>query len=262
MLQIHEALVGDFAASGDPISPPGLRSSDLLESAVSRQHVGHENQLKYPLPVENASTLLYGICCNHPFHNGNKRTALVAMLVHLDKNKFTLFNTSQKELYDIMIQVADHSLGIKKGNRDRDDGVKKVSSDQEVDAISKWIGGRVDKIKRGEKLITYRELRKILESFGYFLENPHGNSIDIVRYETVKKGLFARREERVARHVGNMSWPGENREVAIKELKRVREICKLREEDGVDSEAFYNYSIVVDSFVNRYRTTLRRLARA
>jgi hypothetical protein len=69
------------------------------------------------------------------------------------------------------------------------------------------------------------------------------------------------REVRVSKRIGNIGWPGESREVGIKELKRVREICRLREQDGVDSDSFYSYSVVVDSFVNRYRTVLRRLAK-
>lgn len=251
----------DFAASGDPISPPGVRSNDLLESAVARQLVGHEGRLKYPDPVDNASTLLYGLCGNHPFYNGNKRTALVAMLVHLDKNKLTLVDTSQKELYELMIQVADHSLGIKKSDRHGPER-SRLPSDEEVSAVSKWIRGRIRKVKRGEKLITYRELRRILEAHGYFLENPNDNHIDIMRLETVRKGFLLQRKEQIPKRVGSMSWPGEHREVAIKEIKRVREICKLCEEDGFDSEAFYNYPIVIDSFVNRYRTTLRRLSKA
>ena len=84
---IHERLVEDFASTRDPISPPGVRSIALLEPAVGRQHTGLGETLKYPRPIENAATLAYGICCHHAFHNGNKRTALVAMLVHLDRNK-------------------------------------------------------------------------------------------------------------------------------------------------------------------------------
>jgi prophage maintenance system killer protein len=96
VLTIHEYLINDFAATSDPISPPGVRSVALLESAVGRQHTGTGSTLKYPDPIDNAATLLYGVCLDHPFHNGNKRTALVAMLVHLDKNHLCLFNTSQK----------------------------------------------------------------------------------------------------------------------------------------------------------------------
>jgi death on curing protein len=260
VLQIHEALTSDFSSTGDPISPSGVRSNDLLESAVARQLTGYDRTLKYPRPIDNAATLLYGICCDHPFYNGNKRTALVAMLVHLDKNKLTFCDTSQKELYDFMIEVADHRIIPKK--KKHTEGTERVQCDEEVAAISKWVSLRIRNVRRGEKLITYRELRRILESFGYQLDNPHGNSIDIIRHETVRKGLIVRREEKVAKRVGNMSWPGEGPEVALKEIKRVREICRLREEDGVDSDSFYNTSIVIDSFVNRYRTTLRRLAKA
>jgi hypothetical protein len=32
--QVHERLTFDFSLSPDPISPPGIRSVDLLESAV------------------------------------------------------------------------------------------------------------------------------------------------------------------------------------------------------------------------------------
>jgi hypothetical protein len=101
----------------------------------------------------------------------------------------------------------------------------------------------------------------ILKDFGYHLENPKDNSIDIVRHETKVKGLLSPREVRVSKRIGNIPWPGKNREVGVKDLKRVREICRLREEDGVDSDSFYSYSAVVDSFVNRYRAVLRRLAK-
>lgn len=40
--RVHSRLVVDFAESDDPIAPPGVRSEDLLASAVSRQHVGRD----------------------------------------------------------------------------------------------------------------------------------------------------------------------------------------------------------------------------
>lgn len=112
VITVHETLARDFALTADPISPPGVRSNHLLESAVARQDVSFGNALKYPDPVANAATLAYGICCNHPFHNGNKRTALVSMLVHLDRNKLALYQSNQDELYELMISVADHSVGL------------------------------------------------------------------------------------------------------------------------------------------------------
>jgi death on curing protein len=254
---VHDTLVRDFAEAADPIFPAGVRSIALLQSAVGRQHTGIGQTLKYPNPIENAATLLFGLCNDHPFHNGNKRTALVCALVHLDKNKLSIFGTSQSELYDFMLSVASHSIVRQPRRRSRR---RKPTADEEVVAITKWLTSRVAPIKRGERHITYRELRRILEDFGFVLENLHDNAIDIVKYISVKKGLL-RREVTERHRFCRIGWPGENREIGIGAIKKVRKACGLCEEDGVDSEAFYNQYAIVDSFVNRYRTVLRRLAR-
>jgi death-on-curing protein len=47
----------------------------------------------------------------------------------------------------------------------------------------------------------------------------------------------------------------------MKDIKALRRLCGLTEADGVDSSAFYDDEAIVDSFVNRYRTVLRRLAK-
>lgn len=260
VLQIHETLVAEFSKCGDPISPPGVKNIGLLESAVGRQWTGNGLTLKYPDPISNAATLLYGICCDHPFHNGNKRTALVCMLAHLEKNKLTVFDTSQDELYSLMIRVADHSIAIKQDPR-RKRPATRPSPDKEVEAIDDWIRRRASKVTRGERQITYKELRRILESFDYSLKNPKKNLIDIIRYEKTTKGLFHKRTETIEKHIGAIDFPGDNLFVSMKVLKLTRKICKLTEEDGVDSTAFYDEAAVVDSFVNRYRTILRKLAR-
>jgi len=261
VLQIHETLVAEFAASKDPISPPGVRSMHLLESAVERQNTSLGGVLKYPDPISNSATLLYGLCQDHPFHNGNKRTALVAMLVQLDKNKLTLFHTAQNDLYELMLNVASHSIGIRIDKRAKTLKPIRMSADEEVAAISIWLKDRVDRLRRGERQISYRDLKRILERFNYVLEKPNNNVIDIVKYVEEKKGWLSTRVVRVRKHIGTVGWPGENRIVPIGEIKKVRKICRLCEEDGVDSDAFYNETAVIDSFVNRYRTVLRRLAR-
>ncbi len=233
----------------------------LLQSAVGRQTTSIGDILKYPAPIQNASTLLYGLCNDHPFYNGNKRTALVAMLVHLDKNKLTLFHTFQNDLYGLMIKVASHTLGVRIDKRAKRPKVRYCSADDEVEAITNWLEDRADRVRRGERQITYRDLRRILERFGYHLENPDNNMIEIVKYTEEKKGWIRRRVEPVRTHMGTIGWPGENREMYIKDIKKVRQICRLREEDGVDSDAFYSDTAIIDSFVNRYRAVLRRLAK-
>jgi len=157
--------------------------------------------------------------------------------------------------------VADHSIVQRIDPRRRKHDKQRVSADREVAAIRDWIDRRADRIVRGERAITFRELRRILETFGYSLQNPKGNSIDIVKFEEKTRGLFTKRKVREAKHIGSVSYPSDGIVVSIKDIKNVRGICRLTADEGVDSDAFYDDLAVVDSFVNKYRTILRRLAR-
>ena len=263
VLAIHEVLVWDFAQTADPISPPGLRNAHLLESAVSRQEAGLGSQLKYPDAVENAATLTYGICQKPSVSQWQQTHGTVAMLVHLDRNKLALFRTNQDDLYALMLSIADRTIGLaalsEKARRQQLRGRRK--SDSEVMAIADWLRPRVDRVARGEQLITYADLRKCLNRFGYSFGDKKNNSIDVVRLETEKYGFFNLRSRIVPRRIGNVKYPGERKDVSLETLKKIRTMCRLCEEDGVDSDAFYFATREIDEFVNRYRMVLRRLAR-
>jgi death-on-curing protein len=251
---IHEILAQDFADADDPISPPGIKSEHLLESAVGRQDTGFNGKLKYDTPITNAAALTYGICCNHPFYNGNKRASLVAMLCHLDKNNFT-FNddVSHSQLYDFMLKVAAHAFA--------DRTLEKTDqSDHEVAEMARWIRKKVRRVETGERLVTYRELRAIVQEHGYVLEDPHDNSIDVVKYEESKSWLGLKTKTHRIR-VMRMSWPGDGRVVGKGLLRDLRKRCGLTEEEGVDSRMFYAKTLPIDHFVSRYRGTLKRLAK-
>ena len=134
-----------------------------------------------------------------------------------------------------------------------------LDPDAEVEALIQWLLRRTSQVVRGEKQISYRELRNILQRFGYGLSKQKNDSIDIVRTDTKTKGILRKRHIEVSKRIGNIPYPGERREVGVRHIKYVREICGLREEDGVDSEAFYSYTDVIGGFVNRYRRVLRDL---
>lgn len=254
VLNIHSILVRDFAETQDPIQPAGIRGNgDLLHSAVARQLVGIGPKLKHPDPLSNAATLCYGVCCNHAFHNGNKRTALVSMLCHLDRNGLTLTEgVTQDELYGFMLKIASHRFAPKKQRSD--------SSDIEVEEIKRWLHKNSRQVKKGERVVTFRELRRILRQYGIELENPKRNYIDVVRYETRRKHLFAPKET-IRTRIAHIGYPGEGVEVGRQALKIVRDQAGLTEKDGYDSEMFYSAETSVDRFVMRYKGTLRRLAR-
>ena len=65
----------------------GIRDETLLESAVAAPQA---TMMGHPLisdPIEIAAAYLFYICHNHPFLDGNKRTALAACLVFLETNE-------------------------------------------------------------------------------------------------------------------------------------------------------------------------------
>jgi death-on-curing protein len=64
----------------------GLREKALLESAVAAPQATMMGQLQFPDPVEIAAAYLFYLCRNHPFVDGNKRTALATCLVFLSEN--------------------------------------------------------------------------------------------------------------------------------------------------------------------------------
>jgi death-on-curing family protein len=261
VLRIHDILAADFARSNDPISPPGLRDRGLLESAVGRQFTGSQSRLKYATPIDNAATLLYGICNDHPFHNGNKRTALVAMLVHLDRNKLILKDTNQNELFEMILGVAAHSIVTQKRPGRSTLRWQRASADEEVAAVAEWIRRRAAKPRRGERQITYRELRRVLAGHGFALRpsDSKGNAMDIFKAEEERR-LF-RKPRMVQKRIGTIGYCDDGTIVSLKDLKMIRRICNLTEEDGIDSDAFYDQEAIVDAFINKYRKTLWRLSK-
>lgn len=251
---IHEHLTQYFAKSEDPISPPGIRNEGLLESAVHKQHAGFDGYQRYGSPTNNAAALMYGLCLNHPFHNGNKRTALLCGIMHLDLNGLSLTNrVNRDDLYELMIALAAHEAlpGIAKR------GIRKKDQDSEIRALDDWLKDRTRKIERGERTITFGELYDIVNSFDHLRvgSKKKGNFIEILRRG---RGLFGGERWTV---VYKVPCPGDSRTVSIQVIKDLRKALRLDEENGVDSHSFYGTQTVIDSFIMENRKVLRRLAR-
>jgi death-on-curing protein len=65
----------------------GLREPALLESAVAAPQAAMMGEAIFTDPVEIAAAYLFYLCRNHPFVDGNKRTALASCLVFLSENE-------------------------------------------------------------------------------------------------------------------------------------------------------------------------------
>lgn len=86
----------------------GLRDENLLESALARprQRWSYEDADLFDL----AAAYAFGIAKNHPFVDGNKRTALVALGVFLRMNGVQL-TAPEPEAVEVMLGVAAGELG-------------------------------------------------------------------------------------------------------------------------------------------------------
>jgi death-on-curing family protein len=244
---IHFELVNDFSSSPDPIIPHGVQSESLLASAVFRPQTSLGGTLKYDTIETSAAALLHSIIHDHPFHNGNKRTALVSTLVFLDENGFLpLFD--ENEAFKIVMQLAQHQIVNPQ--------LEKLA-DREVLAVADWLCPRCRIIEKGERLISFRKLRNILTSYNCEVEYTHDkvNFIRIVK----EQGILLSKVKKL--HI-QVPYSGEGQDVPMAIIKKIRKELHLDEPHGIDSHDFYNKEhINITDFIVRYRKTLRRLAK-
>lgn len=256
----------------------GIKDAGVLQSAIDRQTVGYGQTLKYSTPMLNAATLAYGLAKNHAFHDGNKRTALVAMLAHLDKNKLLLPGISHRSLTLVMENIAADRIPVERGlPAAKPKSLRKLKklgpmlqpplslSETVVEDLARFLNKSCrETIRIGYRSMTYRKLRTLLESHGFVLQGPiPGNKMRILRPGA---GLVARavalvRPSRRLVNIGTISWPGDSRSIDLRSLSLIRLQLGLRQEDGYDDAAFYDLEESVDSIVNEYQKVLRALER-
>lgn len=86
----------------------GMRDEGLFASALMRPQQRWHYEPGSSL-AELAASYCYGLARNHPFVDGNKRTATVAMLLFLALNGGRV-EATEDELYDQIIGVASSQL--------------------------------------------------------------------------------------------------------------------------------------------------------
>lgn len=92
ILNIHRILIKKFGGMG------GIRSEESLESAIFRPQSGYYANIE-----EEAAALLESLLINHPFLDGNKRTAFAAAHIFLEINGYTI-SADSGTIYDLIIK--------------------------------------------------------------------------------------------------------------------------------------------------------------
>ncbi|NDY94071.1 type II toxin-antitoxin system death-on-curing family toxin [Ideonella livida] len=236
VVYIHEYLTEFFQDKEDPISPPGVKNLDSIESAAARPFATAGGQDAYPTVFDKAASLFHSVACNHSFHNGNKRAALLSTMYFLSEYGYWLEKCSDDELYEFTRQIAAHEISEDRRN--------------EVPVISEWLEKNSRKQQKGEKPLKLTHLRDILSRFGFNLRDI-GKTLEVLRDGIVVETILKK---------GSHGF--EDYDPAyISELRRRLE---LTADHGVDSSRFYGQKGISDElneFMQLRLDVMKRLAK-
>jgi death-on-curing protein len=107
VLTLHSAALDRFGGSA------GVRDHGMLESALAMPEQGFGGEYAHAVPFGMATAYAFHLCKNHPFVDGNKRTALSACLVFLRMNGWDVLADEN--------EAAERILGIAEGRLSKDD---------------------------------------------------------------------------------------------------------------------------------------------
>lgn len=104
VMEIHADQVSRYGGS------EGIRDINLLSSAIAMPPASFGGSFLHADLYEMAAAYAFHISQNHPFIDGNKRTALASALVFLGLNGSNITYRDRK-LYDAMIAIASGKIG-------------------------------------------------------------------------------------------------------------------------------------------------------
>ncbi|MBI2118527.1 MAG: type II toxin-antitoxin system death-on-curing family toxin [Elusimicrobia bacterium] len=103
-----------------------LRNHAALESALTRARMSAFGEEEYPTLFQKVAVMLHSLVQNHPFLDGNKRTAFGAMHLMLLMNGYDLSSSTNQDVA-MVLRIATGKLG--------------------PDGIVSWVEKNIKKIK-------------------------------------------------------------------------------------------------------------------
>ena len=89
----------------------GIKDVNLFKSAVYEPQQSFDGKDLYPDILSKASCYLRSLAMNHPFYDGNKRTALLSTVIFLEMNGYRVTGTNE-ELYDLVKTIVEEKDNI------------------------------------------------------------------------------------------------------------------------------------------------------
>ena len=231
VLDAHFLIADHFLKLGEGIGGIGPKDPALLSSAVARQVASAGGSYVYTDFWDIAASLIFGLINNHPFYDANKRTAFLSSVFFMLEHNFVP-KVDVSEVEDFTVEVA--SFNSVNGRHMR------------VDEIAPRFKSMFRRRDNGTSfLVTYREMRRLLEAHDCSLRNPSGNYIDVYRGD---------------QKVAKVGYPGDTREMGRKTISTIRKVCELTAEHGYDAQVFFKGADPLKDLIGQYEAPLRRLA--
>ena len=151
----YEVGVPDFQYLG------GSRGRGLFESALAQPKQSFGGEYLYPSVSDKAAALIWSTIKNHPFVDGNKRSALATGFFFLAFNGYILLS-GQNEAVELCLKIAAGDSSVDQGY------------------VSDWIGNRIvrldeivlsedlnfiDAARRYAQIASSDETRALIETF-------------------------------------------------------------------------------------------------
>lgn len=245
-------LIADFFISEGESVIYGVKDFHLLGSALTRQTTSFLGKMKWCTPEEISATLFFGLIKNHAFHDANKRTALLTLIFHLQKMGRTI-TAKQKVFEDLAVNIAKNDYSKYKDFK----RFSKVD-EKEIRFIAYFIRKNTRLIDKRYYPITYQEFERLLRRYDFYMEIVPGNCVNIVKEYDEKSflGLRSVKKKKVVIQIGFAGW---KKKINLKAVKETLKACKLTNEYGVDSQAFFNEAEPLSALIVEYQSPLKRL---
>lgn len=107
VIKINNEIIKMYSVKEDV----GVKDGGMLESAINRPKQSVFEKDAYESLYDKAAALFESLAKNHPFYNGNKRTAFTSLVVFLYINGY-VFNMEPKQAEDFTVDMVNNKYAF------------------------------------------------------------------------------------------------------------------------------------------------------
>lgn len=212
----------------------GLKSVDMLMSAIGRQFVSFNGKVKWQGFYEVAATLFFGLVKNHPFHDGNKRTAFLSLALFLRKNDYG-FRVNPSALEKLTLAVASSNYEFL--SRYNFKALEQVhgKDDAVVYSVAAFLREKTRKCNRQYRRVRWSEFENSLARLGFYFGDRNRNKVEIYHFAREKIFGVAMGAKKVKVVDLKVDYPGAKCQMEVQTVKSI-----LKKLNVVGSRFDYN----------------------